>query len=252
MATGFAGGATSAGANLSGYFLSKKSIDLLQKELNQHNLTMEKLSLISDSAYLKKAIRLRPTLDQLSKLCEEEFLKLIVTVETLVSLALKGNHAQINKTINLQTNPVIKNLLDQLPIFQNLSVELLNALLQTLTQIIKQLDSIWDCIKAFVNHLACPELSLKAMLLSSLTVASRSAKGIASEAAGVGAAFKGTPMAMSKAARFGAGVLTVGFIVIDIIHMVHICKETGETPTVKQLREMATHLEKELQLDLSI
>ena len=62
-------------------------------------------------------------------------------------------------------------------------------------------------------------------------------------------AFKGTPMAMSKAARTAAGALTAIFIVIDVIHMVQICNETGETPTVQELRKMADDLEEEIKFD---
>ena len=53
-------------------------------------------------------------------------------------------------------------------------------------------------------------------------------------------------MAMGKSARVAAGALTAAFIVIDAIHMVRICRETGETPTVQQLRKMADDLESEM------
>jgi lipid A disaccharide synthetase len=65
-------------------------------------------------------------------------------------------------------------------------------------------------------------------------------------AADLMSAFKGTPMVMSKAARTAAGALTAVFIVIDVIHMVNICKETGATPTVQELRKMADDLEEEI------
>ena len=35
-------------------------------------------------------------------------------------------------------------------------------------------------------------------------------------------------------------------VIIDVIHMVQICQETGETPTVQQLRKMADDLDKEI------
>nr|CAH0100716.1 unnamed protein product [Daphnia galeata] len=61
-------------------------------------------------------------------------------------------------------------------------------------------------------------------------------------------AFKGTPMAMTKTFRAVAGAATAVFIVIDVIHMVHICQETGETPTAQNLRnKLANDLEKECQ-----
>lgn len=60
------GGITSAGANLTGYFLLKNALNMLKTELKEHNLKIEKLKdLINDSSYLRKAIRLRPTLCQL-------------------------------------------------------------------------------------------------------------------------------------------------------------------------------------------
>ena len=241
ITTGIAGGLTSAGANLSGYFLSKKSIDLLQKELDQHNFKIEKFQdLISNSSYIKNAIRLRPTIKQLRKLSEKGLMELILIARTLVSHALKGNHAQINHIINLQINPLVKNLLHQLPLDRN--AELLRDLALFLTQIIKQLDSIWDSIKAFVNHQVRPELYQMAVIVM------RSAKAIADDATEAGTAFKGTPLVMSRTARVGAGVLTASLIIVDIIHMVHICQEPGETPTVKKLRNMATQLEKEFEI----
>jgi hypothetical protein len=54
-------------------------------------------------------------------------------------------------------------------------------------------------------------------------------------------------MAMTKTVRAVASAATAVFIVIDVIHMVHICQETGETPTVQNLRKMANDLEKECQ-----
>lgn len=55
-------------------------------------------------------------------------------------------------------------------------------------------------------------------------------------------------MAMTKTVRAVAGAATTAFIVMDVIHMVQICKETGETPTVQNLRKMADDLEKEIQV----
>ena len=44
------------------------------------------------------------------------------------------------------------------------------------------------------------------------------------------------------------GAFTAAFIVIDIIHMTRICQETGNTPTVQELRKLADQLENDLQL----
>jgi hypothetical protein len=44
----------------------KNALSLLEKELEDHNLKIEKLQdLMHDSSYLRKAIRLRPMLSQL-------------------------------------------------------------------------------------------------------------------------------------------------------------------------------------------
>jgi hypothetical protein len=68
------------------------------------------------------------------------------------------------------------------------------------------------------------------------------------EVAQIKAAFKGTTMAMTKTFRCVVGAAATAFVVLDVIHMVRICKETGETPTVQNLRKMADDLEKEFQL----
>jgi hypothetical protein len=54
---------------------------------------------------------------------------------------------------------------------------------------------------------------------------------------------------MTETARTAASALTAIFIVIDVIHMVQICNETGETPTVQGLRKMADDLEEEIKFD---
>jgi len=54
---------------------------------------------------------------------------------------------------------------------------------------------------------------------------------------------KGTPLAMSTAAKVVSGTLTGVFVVIDVVYMVKICMESKTTPTVNALREFADKLE---------
>ena len=87
--------------------------------------------------------------------------------------------------------------------FDYLDPETLHALAQLLTLISSQIQIIFEAVKSFVNHLDCPELAAKAMMFASLSTATaRTTQTIANDAAEVSAAFKGTPLAMSKTARY--------------------------------------------------
>ena len=100
--TGILSGMTSAGANITGYFLSKKELTSLKKELGEHLLHLEKLS-SSDSKYLVRANRLRPTLEMLAKLSEQGWMLLFSTFQKLVNHALNGDYAQINRAVSLMS-----------------------------------------------------------------------------------------------------------------------------------------------------
>jgi hypothetical protein len=241
--TGVLSGVTSAGANITGYFLSKKKLTSLKKELGEHLLHLEKLS-SSDSKYLVRATRLRPTLEMLAKLSEEGWMLLLTTFQKLITHALNGDYAKINRVVDHVADPEIKYLIEKLPL--PLDPESLHALAQICTLIMTQIRSIKHALIAFSNYLKRPELAKLAMIYSGSTAARMATTTATTEFM---SAFKGTPMAMSKAARTAAGALTTIFIVIDVIHMVRICKETGETPTVQGLRKMADDLEEEIKFD---
>ncbi len=243
-ATGILGGITSAGANITGYFMSKYSLAPLQKELEQHYAKLQKLS-SSGSKYLTHASRFRPTMEQLAKLSDIGWTIMLTTLQKLVTHALNGEYPQISKAVNNVTDPNVKKLLQNLPL--PLDSESLHALADVCTQIISHVRSIKDAIKAFLNYLSKPELARLAMIYT--RSAARTTTTTVHEVAELKSAFKGTPMAMTKTARAAAGVLTAAFIVVDVIHMVRIWNETGETPTVQQLREMADELEKEILTD---
>ena len=242
--TGILGGITSAGANITGYFMSKHSLAPLQKELEQHYTKLEKLS-SSGSKYLTHASRFRPTMEQLAKLSDIGWAALLTTLQKLVAHALNGEYPQIGKAVNNVTDPTVKKLLENLPL--PLDPEILHALADACTQIINHIRSIKDAIKAFLNFLKKPELAKLAMIYT--RSAARTTTTTAHEFSELKSAFKGTPMAMSKTVRAAAGVFTAAFIIVDVIHMVRIWNETGETPTVQQLREMADELEKEISSD---
>lgn len=242
--TGILSGITSAGANITGYFLSKKELTSLKKELGEHLLHLEKLS-SSDSKYLVRATRFRPTLEMLGKLCEQKWILLLTTFQKLITHALNGDYAQISRAVNHVVDPEIKCLIQKLPL--PLNPESLHALAEICTLLISQIRSIKQAIAAFLNYFKRPEVAKLAMIYTGSAAAARvtTTTGTAA-AADLMSAFKGTPMVMSKAARTAAGALTAVFIVIDVIHMVNICKETGETPTVQELRKMADDLEAEI------
>jgi hypothetical protein len=148
------------------------------------------------------------------------------------------------KSLNQVVDPHIKNLLNQLPL--PLDSNSLRALAVICTDILSHIRSIKQAILAFLNFLKKPELSRIAMVYVSNSTA-KSITTTTQEVAQIKSAFKGTPMAMTKTVRAVASAATAVFIVIDVIHMVHICQETGETPTVQNLRKMANDLEKECQ-----
>lgn len=240
--TGIMGGVTSAGANLTGYFLSKNELTSLKAELGEHLLHLEKLS-TADSKYLVRATRFRPTLEMLAKLSEAGWMVLFGTFQKLITHALDGNYAQINKAINHVIDPEIKHLIKKLPL--PVDPELLHALADVCTLITTQIGSVKHALLAFLNYFKRPELAKLAMIYTSSTAAARATTTTAT-AAEITSVFRATPMAMTKTARVAAGALTAAFIVIDVIHMVRICTETGETPTVQQLRKMADDLEEEI------
>jgi hypothetical protein len=79
---------------------------------------------------------------------------------------------------------------------------------------------------------------------SNVLIADRVGTGVG---IGSGLLFIGGLAAAPKTFRAVAGAVAAAFIIIDVIHMVHICQETGETPTVQNLRKLANDLEKECQ-----
>ena len=131
-----------------------------------------------------------------------------------------------------------------------LNPESLHALAEICTLIMSQIRSIKQAITAFLNYFKRPELAKLAMIYTGSAAAARMATTTTTTTE-VMSAFKGTPMAMTKTARTAAGALTAIFIVIDVIHMVQICNETGETPTVQGLRKMADDLEEEITFNLN-
>ena len=244
--TGILSGITSAGANITGYILSKKELTSLKNELGEHLLHLEKLS-SSDSKYLVRATRLRPTLEMLAKQSEQGWMLLLTTFQKLITHALNGDYAKINRVVDHVADPEIKSLIKKMPLPFN--PESLHALAEICTLIKRQIPSIKDAIIAFLNYFKRPELAKLAVIYSGSAAAGRMATTTGTTTTELMSAFKGTPMAMSKAARTAAGALTTIFIVIDVIHMVRICKETGETPTVQGLRKMADDLEEEIKFD---
>ena len=244
--TGILSGITSAGANITGYILSKKELTSLKNELGEHLLHLEKLS-SSDSKYLVRATRLRPTLEMLAKLSEQKLMLLFTTFQKLITHALNGDYAKINRLVDHVADPEIKSLIIKLPLPFN--PESLHALADICTLIMSQIRSIKQAITAFLNYFKRPELAKLAMIYTGSAAAGRMATTTGTTTTEFMSAFKGTPMAMSKTARTAAGALTAIFIVIDVIHMVQICKETGDTPTVKELRKMADDLEEEIKFD---
>lgn len=170
---------------------------------------------------------------------------MLTTVQTLVSLALKNDYAQLSRTIDKAQDSKVKSWLEEFD-FVNVDRAILNALAEVTAQIMAHVRSAMNAIKAVVNYLAKPELARMAMFFTSLNSGAR-AGAMAHEVAEVSTAFKGTPLAMSKAARGVAVAFTAAFIVVDVIHMIRICQETGETPTVQKLRSMADEMEAGLQ-----
>ena len=138
----------------------------------------------------------------LGQLSQKGFVEFISVLHNLISLALKGNYAQINKIVNHHVDPTLKDILSYFK-FDYLDPETLHALAHLLTLISSQIQIIFEAVKSFVNHLDCPELAAKAMMFASLSTATaKTTKTIANDAAEVSAAFKGTPLAMSKTARY--------------------------------------------------
>ncbi|XP_046445338.1 uncharacterized protein LOC124194967 [Daphnia pulex] len=239
-ATGIMGAITSAGANITGLVMTKNSLAPLQEKLDKHLKHIKDISSI-DPQYLVRATRLRPTLEILEKLSENTFLQLLLTFKKLITHALNGDYAQISRAVNHVVDPKIKELLQKLPI--PLDRPSLQALAEMCTLIISHIRSIKQAIGACLNFLNKPELIRLAMVYTNSTA--KSITATTQEVAQIKAAFKGTPMAMTKTVRYVAGVATTAFVVLDVIYMVRICKETGETPTVQNLRKMADDLEKE-------
>nr|CAH0100717.1 unnamed protein product [Daphnia galeata] len=242
---GILSGITSAGANITDYVLSKKELTSLKKELGEHLLHLEKLS-SSDSKYLVRTTRLRPTLEILAKLSVQRWKLLLTTFQKLITHALNGDNTKINQVVDHVADPEIKSLIDKLRLPFN--AESLHDLAEKCSLIMRQICKIKKAITAFLNYFKRPELAKLAMNYSGLKAAGKMATSTTIE---IMSAFKGTTMAMSKAARTAAGAIsaTAIFIVVDVIHMVQICKETGETPTVQELRKMADGLEKEIKFD---
>lgn len=238
-ATGILGGITSAGANITGYVISKKSLASLEEELKMHYSNLEKLD-SSTSKYLTYAARFRPTMEQLAQLSEQGWLTLLTTFQNMIKHALNAEYHRISEVMNHIVDPRIKRLLRQLPL--PFDSETLHALSVVCSQILSHISGIKASVKGVLNYLKKPELTRFAMFYT----AGRTTTSTVHEISELSSAFKGTPMAMGKSARVAAGALTAAFIVIDAIHMVRICRETGETPTVQQLRKMADDLESEM------
>ncbi|KAI9551860.1 hypothetical protein GHT06_022196 [Daphnia sinensis] len=246
IATGVAGGLTSAGANITGFVLEKRNVASLEEELKKHLEHVEELS-SSDSAYLSRTLRIRPTLETLGNLSKEGWTRLIVTLQKLIPLALSGNYDGINRIVNHGTDPNIKSFLQHLRLPMN--PELLQTLAEFCTLIYDNICSIMNAIKAFLNFFKKPELARLAMVYTGSAAAMRTTT--TTTAAEIATTFRGTPMAMTRTARVAAGALTTAFIVVDVIHMVRIWNETGETPTVQKLRNMADDLENEIRFSPS-
>lgn len=240
--TGLMGAITSVGANITGLVITKNSLAPLEKELNEHLKNLKELSSI-DPQYLDRVTRFRPTLEILAKLSETGWTLFLQTIKKIISHILDGNNDRVRQSLNQVVDPHIKNLLNQLPL--PLDSNSLRALAVICTDILSHIRSIKQAILAFLNFLNKPELSRIAMVYTNSTA--KSITTTTQEVAQIKSAFKGTPMAMTKTVRAVAGAATAAFIVIDVIHMVHICQETGETPTVQNLRKMANDLEKECQ-----
>ncbi|KZS15945.1 Uncharacterized protein APZ42_018367 [Daphnia magna] len=238
-ATGVAGGLTSAGANIAGLVMEKKMVASLEEELKTHLKHVEQLS-SSDSTYLSRALRMRPTLQTLGNLSQGGWKRMVATLQKFITLALNGNHAEIHRTLNHRIDPEIKRLIQMLRLPTN--PESLQLLAQICTLIVDNICSIKNAIKAFLNYFKRPELAKLAMIYTKSVMRTTTT----TTAAEITSTFRGTPMAMTKTARVAAGALTAAFIVVDVIHMVHIWNETGETPTVQKFRKMADDLESEI------
>lgn len=239
--TGVAGGLASAGANITGFVMEKKMVASLEEELKTHLEHVEQLS-SSDSTYLSRALRMRPTLQTLGNLSQEGWMCMVTTLQRLIRLALNGNHAEIHRTLNHRIDPEIKRLIQMLRLPMN--PESLQALAQMCTLIFDDICSIKNAIKAFLNYFKRPELARLAMIYTNTAAVMRTTT--TTTAAKITSTFRGTPMAMTRTARVAAGALTAAFIVVDVIHMVRIWNETGETPTVQKFRKMADDLENEI------
>lgn len=245
VGAGILGGGTSIGANITGYCLLKYNLKKLAKDAECHNSKVEELlKLTENSMLLKHASRFRPSLEMLIQISQSEFLQMLTTIQKMVQLALDGSYDTMKNHFPKSEDPKIMQLLR---IFGgNLDPQLLRALADVVAQLLSQFRSIYAAIKAAFNYLQKPELTKMAMLLCSLNPAARATTVTAREAAEVTGAFKGTALAMSKNARFAAAAFSAAFIVVDVIHMVRICQETGETPTVQKLRSLADDLERDL------
>lgn len=244
--TGVLGGITSAGANITGYVISKQSLASLEEELKGHITNLESLY-SSNSRYLLYAARFRPTLEQLAKLSEGGWQTLLTTAQNLIKFATNADNVGMRRTFNQVTDPQIKHFLQDFS--QRLHLPCDPGTLDTLASVITQLKecvlSTKNAINSFLNYLARPELARLATAYTGSSIG-KTTTLTANQVSEVKAAFRGTPMAMTKTARVAAGALTVTFVIIDVIHMVQICQETGETPTVQQLRKMADDLDKEI------
>jgi len=242
---GLLGGGTSIGANITGHVLLKLNLKKLATDAASHNSKVEALlKLADDSILLKHASRFRPSLEMLIQISQNEFLQMLTTIQKMVQLALDGSYDMMKNLFPKSKDPKVMTLLR---IFDGyLEPQLLRALGDVVAQLLSQFRSIYASIKAAINYLNKPELAKMGMLLCSLNPAARATTVTAREAAEVAGAFKGTALAMSKTARFTAAAFSAAFIVVDVIHMIRICQETGETPTVQKLRSLADDLERDL------
>lgn len=223
--------------------MTKNSLDSLQKELDEHFNHLVEISQ-TDPQYLDRAARFRPTLEVLAKLSEPGWMMFLKTIQKAIPHALKGDNAQVQQAINYVVDPKIKNLLQTLPL--PLDPASLSQLSAICSYILSHIRNITEAVKAFLNFLNQPELVRLAMVYTNS--AARSITATNHDVAQIQALFRGTPMAMTRTVRCVAGAAATAFVVLDVIHMVRICNETGETPTVQNLRKMADDLEKEFQL----
>lgn len=248
-AGGVIGGVTSAGANLAGHLILKTTMDRLKKSVEAFNVKLEEFANLAEgSVYLTRAVHNRPSLERLNQLSESGFFDLLVNLWAIVQHTLDGNVNEFGRSISKDILPEVKEWLHNFNL-SSISPELLGVLHVTLSQILSQCYGVWNSMKAITNYLAQPELARLAMSLSSMSATARSAEEVAKDAAQVSAAFKGTPLAMSNTARYIAVGYTTAFIAVDVYHMVRICQETGESPTVLELRSLADRMETDLMAD---